>query len=126
MPISFKIDKDRRLVMGFGSGVVTKEDMLAGREQLLKDPDFDPSFSLLQDYTQIAESTITPDDVRQLARTSIYSPASRRALVMKDDASFGLARMFETHRELGGHTGVRIFRNIDEALDWVLAKDAVT
>jgi hypothetical protein len=39
---------------------------------------------------------------------------------VKDDLQFGLARMFEIYRELHGETGIRVFRTLDEALDWVL------
>jgi hypothetical protein len=40
--------------------------------------------------------------------------------LVKDDLQFGLARMFEMHRELRGEAGIRVFRTLDEALDWVL------
>jgi hypothetical protein len=49
-----------------------------------------------------------------------------RAMVAKDDATFGLAKMFEMHRELAGEIRIRIFRNIDEALDWIFAKNVVS
>jgi len=64
--------------------------------------------------------------VRQFAQRSIFSSRSRRAFVVKDDLQFGLARMFEIHRDLNGETGIRVFRTLDEALDWILAGDAVS
>ena len=34
--------------------------------------------------------------------------------------------MFEIHRELNGETGIRVFRSLDEALDWIAARDAAS
>jgi hypothetical protein len=125
MPAFYKIDKERKLVMSAGSGVLTREDLLGHQERLLKDPEFDPTFSQLSDFTQITKVDLTPEDVRFAARKNIFSPHSRRAMLVKDDLQYGLARMFEIHRELAGEKGIRVFRNIDEALDWVFAKDPV-
>jgi len=125
MPAFYKIDKERKLVMSAGSGVLTREDLLGHQERLLKDPEFDPTFSQLLDFTHITKVDITPEDVRLAARKTIFSPQSHRAMLVKDDLQFGLARMFEIHRELNGEKGIRVFRNIDEALDWVFAKDPV-
>jgi hypothetical protein len=126
MPAFYKIDKERKLVLSTGSGVLTRQDILGHQERLLKDPDFDPSFSQLSDFSHITQVDISPDDVRLFARRNVFSPDSRRAMVVKDDATFGLARMFEIHRELAGEMGIRVFRNIDEALDWIFARNVVS
>jgi hypothetical protein len=94
-------------------------------DRLSSDPDFDPNYSQILDFTHLAGVDIGPEDVRQFAQRNIFSPQSRRAFVVKDDLQFGLARMFEIHRELNGETGIRVFRTIDEALDWVLVGNTV-
>jgi len=124
MPAHYKIDKERRLVMSTIFGVATMADGLAHQEKLRKDPDFDPSFSQLMDYTHVVRFEITAEDVRTLAQQSIFSPHSRRAMLVSGDLAFGLARMFEALRESFGEQGIRVFRNLDEALDWVLARKA--
>ena len=124
MPAHYKIDKERRLVMTTVFGVVTLADGLAHQEKLRKDPDFDPSFSQLMDYTHVVRFEITAEDVRTLAQQSIFSPHSRRAMLVSGDLAFGLARMFEVLRESFGEQGIRVFRNLDDALDWVLARNA--
>ncbi len=123
MPAFYKIEKERRLVMSSGPGVLTREDILGHQDRLSKDPDFDPHFSQLLDFTHVTQVDITPEDVRLAARKNIFSPHSRRALLVKDDLQFGLARMFEIHRELEGEKGIQVFRTIDEALDWIFVKD---
>jgi hypothetical protein len=126
MPAFYKIDKERKLVLSTASGALTKEDILGHQERLVKDPDFDPHFSQLADFTHITQVGITPEDVLLFARRNIFSSDSRRAMVVKDDATFGLAKMFEMHRELAGEIRIRVSRNIDEALDWIFAKNVVS
>ena len=42
---------------------------------------------------------------------------------MDSDLKFGLARMFEVLRDTMGEKGIRVFRNLDDALNWIFAKD---
>jgi hypothetical protein len=123
MPTFYKIDKERKLVMSTYSGVLTIADALGHQEKLPKDPDFDPSFSQLFDVTHVTDVQLTAEDVRTLARTSVFSPDSRRAVLVDSDLKFGLARMFEVLRDTMGEKGIRVFRNLDDALDWIFAKD---
>jgi hypothetical protein len=122
MPTFFKIDKEHRLVMSAVSGVVTLADALAHRENLRKNPDFEPSFSQLVDLSHVTKIEFSREDVERFAQDTIFSPDSRRAALATGDHANGLARMFEMLREFKGEEGVRVFRNLDEALDWVLAK----
>jgi hypothetical protein len=118
----YKIDKERGLVWTSGRGVLTVEDILQHMEKLSSDPDFDPNFSQLADFTQITSVDFDPEDVRQFAERNIFSPHSRRAFLVKNDLQYGLARMFEIHRELKGETGIRVFRDMEEATKWILVK----
>jgi hypothetical protein len=122
MPGFYKIDKELRLVLTSAFGVLTRDEILTSRQQLLEDPDFDPSYSQVQDYSGVTKIELTADDVRSLAQASVFSSQARRALVVKDDLQFGLSRMFGTHRESAGEMGIRVFRNLHEAVDWVLSK----
>ncbi len=123
MPAYFKIDKEHRLVMSTLSGVLTLADALAHQENLRKHPDFDPTFSQLMDGTHLTTIELRKEDIDRLARDSIFSSDSRRAFVTSSDVAFGLARMFEMLRNALGEKGIRVFRSLDEALEWVLAKD---
>lgn len=120
MPAFYKIDKERRLVMTTASGVLTMAEALGHQTKLLQDPDFDPSFSQLMDLTQVATFEVSISDVRKLAQPKVFSPDSRRAILVDNDYAFGAARVFETLRDIAGEKGIRVFRNLEEALDWVL------
>ena len=105
------------------SGVFTLADGLAYQEKLLNDPDFDPNFSQLLDCTQVTRLELGPIEVRRLAQRSIFSPDSRRAILVSNDMVFGIARMFVMFREEAGEKGIRIFGDLDEALFWVLPEN---
>jgi hypothetical protein len=123
MPAFYKIDKPHRLVMSTASGVFDLAAALAHQDQLLRDPDFDPAYSQLLDFTHISKIEISPEDVRKLAERSIFWPSSRRAILVGNDLEFGFARMFEILRENAGEMGIKVFRNLDDALAWVFATD---
>jgi hypothetical protein len=122
MPATYEIDKQRRLVISTGLGKVTFADLLAHQDKLLTDPDFDPSFSQIMDFTRITSFDLEASDVYRLAQRNIFSPESRRAIAAPGDAMYGFGRMFEMLRENAGEHSIRVFRELDEAVDWVLSK----
>jgi hypothetical protein len=124
MPAFYKIDKERKLVLTTGSGFVTKEEVFAHRDQMLKDPDFDPSFSQLADFRRLTNTDITMADLRTIAQKDVFSVRSRRAILVKGDIAFGFAKIFEIYRQLAGAQGIRVFRTTDEAVDWLFAPSA--
>jgi len=122
LPIFYKIDKERRVVMTTGSGDFSIPEALRHQDQLLHDPDFDRSFSQIIDLRHVTQFDLEPGDVRKLAQRNIFSPESRRAIIVNTDLGYGYGRMFELHRENAGELGIRVFRTLEEALDWVLSK----
>jgi len=74
MPAFYKIDKERRLVLSSAYGVFSRADSVAHREKLLKDPDFDPSYSQIADFTQVTKFDLRPKIFTNLPR----DPFSRR------------------------------------------------
>ena len=103
--------------------MITFADLLAHQEKLLADPDFSSDFSQFMDLTHVTKVELTNEELRRLAAGSIFSSASRRAILVSSDLVFGLSRMFEIFRETLVEKGIRVFRNLDDALDWVLTKN---
>jgi hypothetical protein len=120
MPAFYHIDKDRKLVMSTASGVLTREDLTTHMQNLLKDPDFNSSFSQLADFSHITGRNLTADDIRDIARTNVFSPNSRRAFIVADDQSESLAEMFAILRDVAGERGIRVFRTLEEGIDWII------
>jgi hypothetical protein len=122
MPVSYVIDKENRLVISTATGVVTSDEIYTFRGQILQDPDFDPSFSQLGDFSSLETLDLDADEIKVLAERSVFSLTSRRAFVGTSLVVYGLVRMFEIVRGLRGDQQIRVFRTRDEALDWLLGK----
>jgi hypothetical protein len=119
MPAFYKIAKERRLVLSTASGVFALADGLTHQDQILADPEFDPSYSQLLDLSHVTKMELSSDDVCTLAEREIFSPTSFRAILVTNDLGEGLVRLFKMLRENAGEKSIRIFNNLDDALEWV-------
>ena len=106
-----------------GSGGLTLADSLAHQDTLSEDADFSREFSQLIGFGPCHGSSVWCRGYPAARKDHGVSPESRRAILVNNDLKFGLARMFETFRELLGETGVRVFRNLNDALAWVLDRN---
>jgi hypothetical protein len=123
MPVSYQIDKEKGLVVCTVTGTCTAEDVLGFHEQVVADSDFDPNFSQLVDATGIIRSEIAPEQMRSVAERSPFSPSSRRALVAESDLGYAFCRVYEIVRSLRGDRQVRVFRNREAAMGWLLERE---
>lgn len=119
MPAFYKIDKQRRFVLSTLSGEITYAEALAHQRNLSADPDFDPAFSHIADFTYASLARISSEEMIKFAQRSIFSPDARRAAILPNLADYELGRMYETLRGLEGQSGIRAFRTLEEALDWI-------
>jgi hypothetical protein len=120
MPLSFVIDKQRRLVISTASGTVTYSEIAAHQVGLKNYPDFDPAFDQLVDATKVTKIEVTVDEIRTVARQRIFSASSRQAFATSSDFAYGMARMFELYREASGSgRPVRVFNTLDAAQEWL-------
>jgi hypothetical protein len=106
-----------------GSDVVCADDIVVNRQALLSDPNFDPTFDALVDFTRVPDSRLDLDSIRTLSREPLFSPSSRVAVVPAMSGSiplFAMARMYQTYREVS-HMGdhLRVFRTLEEAREWL-------
>ena len=121
MPAFYKIDKTHKLVLSTASGVFDLVSALAHQDQLLADPEFDPSYSQLLDFTHITVTEIDAEGVRKIAERTIFWPCPRRAILINKDVEHNFVRLFQMLRENDGEDGIRIFRSLDDALAWIFA-----
>ena len=117
MPVRYVIDKERRLVITTGEGRVSIGEMKGHQNRLLGDPDFDPSFNQLNDFTTATDVQLSGEEISAFARRDVFSPASRRAIVVSKTLHFGIARQFEMYH--GERSIVRVFYDREEALKWL-------
>jgi hypothetical protein len=123
MPLTHKVLKEQSLVLIIGSDVVCADDVVGNRQALLSDPDFDPSFDALVDFTQVPEASLNLDAIRTLSRQPLFSKVSRIAVVLAGSrrmALFAIARMYETYREVSEMGDrLRVFRTLEQAREWL-------
>jgi hypothetical protein len=83
MPVTVTIDPERRLTITTGEGVVTDEEFLTARDQLLANPAFDPAFDRIWDFYAITETRVSEAVAERLIETSPNSekPICRAVVV---------------------------------------------
>ena len=59
------------------------------------DPDFDPKFGQLVDFSKVDDFKITPIGIQMLVSRDPWDAGARRAFVAPSDISFGMLRMHE-------------------------------
>lgn len=129
MPYTYAIDSKRRLVVSMGSGVLTSADIVAHIEGLKNDPNFDPSFRQLMDFTQVTEAQFPSDEIRRLAQMTLFSCRAQRAIVVRGNPFFfGLARMYEMSLHGTGTEAawIQVFDDLSSAKRWLGLDDIWT
>ena len=122
MPIDYRIDPARRLVLASGRSTVTDDDVFGYQREVWSRADVE-GFDELVDMTAVEHIALpSVDRVQDLAHLSAAmdtrSRPSRLAEIAPTDVAFGLGRMYQTHRELDPRSTkvVGVFRTRAEAL----------
>jgi hypothetical protein len=119
--LQYVIDKQLALVTVTGSGAVNAAELVALRQRIRADPDYDNRMSALIDLTGASGLEFTAAELRQLAGSVMTQPSARQAIAVGSDLGFGLGRMFESFSAAGGHSeNVRVFRDAAEARAWLI------
>ncbi len=119
MPVSYRIFGAWSFVLSTALGRVTDAELLTHQKELLGDKEFDPSYPQLDDFRDADMDHITTGCIQALARTTAASKqGTKRALVVRGDFAYGLARMLQALRE-GSRQEIQVFRDLDRALGWL-------
>ena len=115
----YEIDPKRRLVTVVVKGEMTDADLLEWSAQLRDDPDFSPDYSELVDLRSAKDGGVTVGGVENLAADSpLFSPRTRRAIVLSTDLGYWMGRLFKVLRdEKAGE--IRFLRHVDAARRWL-------
>jgi hypothetical protein len=125
MPVTVTVYPERLLTITVGEAVVTDEEFLRAREELLANPAFDPSFDRIWDFSAVTEAQVSEEVVAQLVATSPNSErpicravvVSERATPMKYILGF-INRVRQANRRIAA------FPNRDHAEQWIAASRA--
>jgi len=117
MPVKYEIDKQRGIVFTRASGGFTDADALAHQRQLKSDPDFDPGYRQLLDFSDVNTFELTPAGVRSLASGDPWGEGACRAFVAPDDLAYGMLRMHQCYVE-DRNQNITVVRTMIEAINW--------
>ena len=118
MPGTYEIDPQRRLVTSRFWGAVTDTEVFEHNQKLRSDPRFDATYQQLVDLTAVTGISVTTGTINETSLDQFFQPGTRRAFVAKDDAVFGMARMFALRAESVGQT-IQVFRDGGAAREWL-------
>jgi len=123
MKFTTDIDKGTALRRHKVIGKLSKNKLLESLGKLYTAPDFQPDMDVLWDLREADLSVFSTVDI-ELVRDFVGARwgtggSSRAALVVSRDVDFGLSRMFEMLLESHTTSKVQVFRDMDEALEWL-------
>jgi hypothetical protein len=122
MPITYRIDPKRNLVIVEAKGVLHAEDYIEARTRLADDSRLLPGMDQLLDFRNVEQHDMTIELYsRFIGLERVLQErfgAYRLAVVTRSDLHFGFTRMFMV--EMGsGSSNVRVFREMEEAEKWL-------
>jgi hypothetical protein len=119
MPADVMIDLERKLVITVCSGVVTDEEFMEARKQLLADPAFDPAFDRMWDFSGVIAEQVSEEAIARLVKSAPFVGDISRAVVMSMSPK-ALARIMEfvfQSRQLNRR--IAVFPTRQSAEQWI-------
>ena len=118
MPIEYRFDHSRKLIIVTAAGSLSADDLLNHQIQVHNDPSHDPTYSQLNDMRTADLTSIDADCVEVLSQRAIPKVGTKIAFVVRNEIAKELARMFESLRDGTGEE-FRVFRDLDAAFTWL-------
>jgi hypothetical protein len=121
MPVDFKIDTERRLIVATVFDEISDTDIIEALHSSVNDPDFEPGFNVLSDHTQVTRAITTEQVKLMVDHMELLSDrlaGARLAVVTNSPASYGMMRMLSVYAERVPME-LQIFRDADEANRWL-------
>jgi len=125
MPVEYRIDPARKLVVATPRGTLTAPDLFGYQKEVWTRPELQ-TYSELVDMRDVGKILYeSPERVREVAAYSATMDppqgGTKLAIVAAGDETFGLARMYQSYREANPRSSrrVRAFRTMPEALAWL-------
>lgn len=125
MPLTYEIDRSRRIVFTQAIGILTAQDIFAYQKEVWSDPEL-RSYDECVDMSAVTSiEGATEMNMRALAELSVQADNSamptKFAIIAAKDLHYGLARMYETYRSMQQKNAryISIFRTREDALRWL-------
>jgi len=122
MSADYKILHDKNLIVVSYSDELTVQDIIDLRIKGMNDPDFNPTYDVIDDLSAVTSTNINYDNVHKISSESVAQPGVKRALVAVSDLQLGMANMYKVVSEPSGQI-FKIFNDYSTAMEWILATD---
>lgn len=119
MPTRFRIAAELQTVFSSGIGTLTVKDVEDHDRRLVSAADFRPHFNQIASFVDVRTIGLSSDDIRAYARSSVFAPSSRRAIVVSKRLDFGLSRMYGRFRDSEGDPHIIVVYDMADAARWV-------
>lgn len=86
MGMRYSLDHENRMVRVRAWGVVTTQDAQDYMSRLMADSGFQSDYRCLHDMREVTSVTVEPSGLVEAARTPVFHPGARRAVVAPVDA----------------------------------------
>ena len=125
MPVTVEIDAERRLTITIGEGVITDDEFLSAREQLLVNPAFDPNYDRIWDFYSVTEAQVSEAvAARLIAASPISEKPICRAVVVSERPAPMKAILDFISRTREANRRIAAFPNREAAEKWVITARA--
>jgi hypothetical protein len=120
---AFGIDQARRLIDVDLSGSHDLGTPQAHLQKMRAAPGFDPSFNQIVDCRSASLSGVSFSDLKEFVKNIFSVPGKKIAILCIDEMDWVFLKLYSTYMEAyGNRTEVKLFRDRNAALDWVLER----
>ena len=123
MKVITHFDQKNRIRLHTVSGNITKELLLSALEGIYSNPDLESDVDVLWDLRAGDMSSFSAADVAAVRELVSHhwgqKDATRAAIVVSRDITFGLSKMYASLLEAKMAGRVTVFRKYEDALEWL-------
>jgi len=119
MPVSYSIDATLGVIFLEASDLVRDEDLLGTVKGFSSDPHFSKDLRLLGDFTGITVNRMSSSGMSRCAQLNPFGEHSRRAILVKGPAEFGMFRVYEAYCSLNNKSAPHIFQGREAAIEFL-------
>ncbi|MFH1021101.1 MAG: hypothetical protein V1782_10915 [Pseudomonadota bacterium] len=123
MSIVLKYDQDNKLIIVTVLGKIMLDEIDSAFQQITRSSDYPPNIDALWDLRNTDFLHVDEKFIRGIIKLrEKYSDRAnnKSAIIVSDDLSFGLGRMFEMLAANDVHQEIMVFRDYSEGERWIL------
>lgn len=122
MPITYRVDREHKVVLATAKGILTDADLRAHLGTLTADTEVQPGFNELYDLREVREVEITTSSVEDVTgfihEIEQHFKESKTAFVASDHNTAEVSYLYELLRTNVAAT-VRLFHDLTAAREWL-------